>query len=142
MARIDAWFLRIAVLYAIAGMVLGIVMAASQDHAQMPTHAHVNLLGWASMALYAVVYRVWPEAARSRLAWWQFWLANAGTLVLVIGVGGIMQGYPQSFEPLASIGSLLSLVAMLLFGVIVFASVPATESNREPTDRLARGAAR
>jgi cbb3-type cytochrome oxidase subunit 1 len=135
MARIDALFLRAAVVYAILGIVLGIVMAATQDHSQMPTHAHVNLLGWVSMALYAVVYRVWPEAARSRLAWPQFWLANGGTLVLVIGVAGIMQGYPESFEPLASIGSLASLAAMLLFAVVVFTRVPATQSAREGAER-------
>jgi cbb3-type cytochrome oxidase subunit 1 len=90
MRGIDGLFLRTAVIYVIAGMSLGIFMALSDDHSQMPTHAHMNLLGWASMALYAVVYRVWPEAMRSPLARWHFWIANLGTLVVVIGVAGIM----------------------------------------------------
>jgi len=63
MKGIDRLFLRIAVVYVLAGMALGIFMAMSDDHSQMPTHAHMNLMGWASMALYAVVYRVWPETA-------------------------------------------------------------------------------
>ncbi len=123
MRGIDALFLRTAVIYVLAGMSLGIFMALSDDHSQMPTHAHMNLLGWASMALYAVVYRVWPEAARSPLAAWHFWIANLGTLVVVIGVAGIMAGHEQSFGPLAGVGSILSLVGMLLFAAIVYTRV-------------------
>src|SRR5438477_251820 len=80
MKGIDGLFLRTAVVYAIAGMALGIFMAISEDHSQMPTHAHMNLLGWVSMALYAAVYRLWPEAARSPLAPWHFWIANLGAV--------------------------------------------------------------
>lgn len=123
---IDGLFLRIAVVYALAGMSLGIFMAMSDDHTQMPTHAHLNLMGWASMALYAVVYRVWPEAARSPLAAWHFWIANLGTLVAVAGVAGVMAGHEDTFGPIAGIGSILSLIGMLLFAVIVYTSVGLT----------------
>jgi cbb3-type cytochrome oxidase subunit 1 len=123
MKSIDQLFLRIAVIYVLAGMALGIFMAMSADHSQMPTHAHMNLMGWASMALYAVIYRAWPEAARSPLARWHFWLANLGTLVLSIGVGGTMAGHEQSFEPIAGIGSIISLIGMLLFAIIVYTRV-------------------
>ena len=50
MKGIDRLFLRIAVVYVLAGMALGIFMAMSDDHSQMPTHAHMNLMGWAPMA--------------------------------------------------------------------------------------------
>lgn len=126
MKGIDGLFLRIAVVYVIAGMALGIFMAMSDDHTQMPTHAHVNLMGWASMALYAVVYRVWPEAARSRLAVWHFWTANLGTLVAVAGVAGIMAGHEDAFGPIAGIGSILALIGMLLFAVIVYTRIGLT----------------
>src|SRR5260370_27669558 len=99
MRGIDGLFLRTAVVYALAGMALGIFMAMSDDHSQMPTHAHMNLLGWASMALYAVVYRVWPETARSPLATWHFWIANLGTLVAVGGVAGRMAGIDRERLP-------------------------------------------
>lgn len=123
MKGIDGLFLRTAVVYVLAGMSLGIFMALSEDHSQMPTHAHMNLLGWASMALYAVVYRVWPEAARSPLAAWHFWIANLGTLVVVVGVAGIMAGHEERFGPIAGVGSILSLIGMLLFAVIVYTRV-------------------
>lgn len=123
MKGIDGLFLRTAVVYVLAGMSLGIFMALSDDHSQMPTHAHMNLLGWASMALYAVVYRVWPEAARSPLAAWHFWIANLGTLTVVIGVAGIMAGREETFGPVAGVGSILSLIGMLLFAAIVYTRV-------------------
>jgi cbb3-type cytochrome oxidase subunit 1 len=123
MRGIDGLFLRTAVIYVLAGMSLGIFMALSDDHSQMPTHAHMNLLGWVSMALYAVVYRLWPETARSALAPWHFWIANLGTLVVVVGVAGIMSGREETFGPVAGVGALLSLLGMLLFAAIVYTRV-------------------
>ena len=51
----------------------------------MPTHAHLNLVGWVSMALYALVYRQWPAAGQNRLALIHFWVANAGAILLTDG---------------------------------------------------------
>ena len=70
MANIDRWFLRIAVIYALVAMFLGITMGIREDFTQAPT---LNLVGWVSMALYALVYRQYPAAApnlatRSRTA--------------------------------------------------------------------------
>ena len=36
---------RAAVLFGLLGMGLGIAMAIARDHAVMPGHAHLNLLG-------------------------------------------------------------------------------------------------
>ncbi len=43
-----------AVLFVIAGMIWGIVMAISEDHSAMPAHAHLNLLGWVSLFLFGI----------------------------------------------------------------------------------------
>jgi heme/copper-type cytochrome/quinol oxidase subunit 1 len=139
MKGIDALFLRIAVLYVIAGMALGIFMAVSEDHTMMPAHAHMNLLGWVSMALYAGVYRIWPETAQSPLARWHFWLANIGTLTAVVGIAGIMGGYPDGFGPVAGIGSILALASMLLFAAIVYARVPLARSAESTATPLRHG---
>jgi hypothetical protein len=136
MRGIDGLFLRTAVVYVLAGMSLGIFMALSDDHSQMPTHAHMNLLGWASMALYALVYRAWPEAARSPLAPWHFWIANLGTLVVVIGVAGIMAGREETFGPIAGVGSILSLLGMLLFAAIVYTRVGVARSRAASAESL------
>jgi hypothetical protein len=40
-----------AVLFAIAGMALGLHLAISGDHEQHVSHAHIMLAGWISLAL-------------------------------------------------------------------------------------------
>jgi hypothetical protein len=122
MANIDRWFLRIAVLYALVAMALGIHMGMSQDHSQMPTHAHLNLLGWASMALYALIYRQWPAAGQTKLALVHFWVANAGALLLNAGVYALYAGN-MALEPVAIAGSLITILGMLVFAIIVWSKI-------------------
>ena len=122
MANIDRWFLRIAVLYALVAMALGIMMGISQDHSQMPTHAHLNLLGWVSMALYALIYRQWPGAGKTKLALIHFWIANAGALLLNAGVYALMAGN-MALEPVAIVGSLITILGMAMFAFIVWSKI-------------------
>ena len=122
MPNIDRWFLRIAVIYALVAMVLGIVMGISEDHTQTPTHAHLNLVGWVSMALYALVYRQYPAAAQSRLALVHFWVANIGAVLLTLGVYILMAGM-QSLMLIVISGSLITILGMLIFTAIVFSKV-------------------
>ncbi len=119
MFAIDIWFLRLAAIYALVGMSLGMWMAVSGDHGQYPTHAHINLLGWVSFALYGLVYRVFPAAARSVLAPWQFGLSSLGALLLAFGVAGILAGH-EAFAPLAGIGGSMALLGAALFAAILF----------------------
>ena len=62
MKNMSNWFLRLAVLYLIAGVSLGLFMAASHDHSMFPVHAHLNLLGWVSLSLFGLFYRACPAA--------------------------------------------------------------------------------
>jgi len=49
-----------AVLFVLAGMLWGIQMAISNNHAPFPAHAHLNLLGWVSLFLFGIYYRLNP----------------------------------------------------------------------------------
>ncbi len=122
MQNLDRWFLRIAVVYALVAMVLGIFMGISEDHSQLPTHAHLNLVGWVSMAIYALVYRQYPAAAQSRLAPIHFWIANVGALMLAAGIYIQMAGMP-SLVFIVITGSLITLLGMLIFAGIVYSKV-------------------
>ena len=44
-------WLKLAVLYLIVGVGLGIAMGATENFTLRPVHAHLNLLGWTTMAL-------------------------------------------------------------------------------------------
>lgn len=112
---------RIACLFAIAGVAMGIAMAASNNHAVMPAHAHLNLLGWVSLFLFGIYYRLHPAVDAGRLARVQVGLWSAGTVALTVAVAALHLGY-AAFEPVAAVASLVVLAALGLFTVAVFRS--------------------
>jgi len=118
--KLSNHLLRASVIYAILGMMLGIHMAASNDHGQMPTHAHLMLLGWVGMTIYAFVYRALEGAAEGVLAKLHVSLAHIGLVALTAGLYLIFSGNASIGEPVATAASLALLANMLLFAVIVF----------------------
>jgi len=113
------WFFFTATLYVVAGMIWGIVMAATDDHSLYPAHAHLNLVGWVTMALFGVYYHLVPKAGEHWSAKLHFAVATAGILIMV---PGIVLALERSEETLAKIGSILTLVSMLIFVVNVWRS--------------------
>ena len=124
---------RLAVLFVIAGMAMGIGMAMSQDHSIMPAHAHLNMLGWVSLFLFGIYYERRPALDTSRLAIIQVAVWSIGTVVLTMAVAALHLGY-TAFDPVAAIASLTVLAAMLMFAYAVFR--PARYLNPTPTGRL------
>ena len=117
--KASALSFRLAVLFVVAGMAMGIGMAAAQDHSIMPAHAHLNLLGWVSLFLFGIYYERRPALDSSRLALVQVGLWSVGTVILTAAVAAIHLGYTAA-EPLAGIASLIVLSAMLIFATFVF----------------------
>ena len=124
---------RLAVLFIIVGIAMGIGMAASQNHAIMPAHAHLNLLGWVSLFLFGIYYERRPTLDTSRLALIQVGVWSVGTVLLTVAVAALHLGY-AAFEPIAAISSLIVLAAMLLFAYFVFR--PVTSVVPGPTVRM------
>jgi hypothetical protein len=108
-----------AVIFVIAGMIWGIIMAITENHSPFPAHAHLNLLGWVSLFLFGMYYRLHPslEGATSALVQVAVWII--GTIILATGVGLVTTGHPIG-EPIAAVGSFVVLFAMLLFAWLVF----------------------
>ena len=71
--------------YLLIGMALGDYMGANEDFTLKPVHAHINLLGFALMAIFAAIYKVFPAMAASKLATYHFFLHQVGALTLMIG---------------------------------------------------------
>ncbi|WP_200808371.1 hypothetical protein [Tistlia consotensis] len=122
--------------FVVVGMVWGIVMAISQDHSAMPAHAHLNLLGWVSLFLFGIYYRLHPslDAARSAALQVRVWIL--GTAVLAVGVGLLHTGHPVG-DPIAAVGSLVVLLDMLLFGWLVFRNEGADADRRRELEPAA-----
>jgi cbb3-type cytochrome oxidase subunit 1 len=62
MPKIDVSFILLSVLCLIFGIVMGIVMGAAHDFQFTPVHAHLNLLGWVSLALFGLIYKAYPAS--------------------------------------------------------------------------------
>ena len=105
---------RMAALYFLAGILLGLGMGIAADHTLFGVHAHLNLLGWASLAIIGLIYQHLPNLAGNRVAKLQFWLHNLGLPVMMVGLTGKMLGHAQ-FEPLLVCGALVVGVSVLLF---------------------------
>jgi hypothetical protein len=75
-------------------------------------HAHLNLVGWATMALFAVYYRLTPQAARGWLPRIHAAAAIPGVAIMVPGIALANSG--GSPGP-AILGSLLVFTSMVIF---------------------------
>lgn len=112
MKNLDLKFLLLAAIMLTAGVGLGIRMGIVHDFSLAPVHAHINLVGWASLALFGIVYRLYPAMAESRLAGLHFILAAPAAVMFPIGIAlSILAERP-----------LVAIVASLFWmaGVLVF----------------------
>ena len=75
-------------------------------------HAHVNLVGFASMVLFGLIYRAYPAFAESRLAAAHFLIYTIGAILFLAGLP-LAQARPTI--ALAEIGSLSVLVGLFVF---------------------------
>jgi hypothetical protein len=112
-------FIRIAVVYLVIGATLGIIMGIKGDFALAPVHAHLNLLGFATLAIAGLVYRAHPAAAATRLARLHFWLHNLGLPVFMIGLAIMLSGN-AAWLPVVIVGSLTVLVALFVFAANIW----------------------
>ena len=112
MRNIAFYFFGAAVLCVTVGMFWGIHMAISGDHTMAPAHAHLNLVGWTTMGLFGLYYTVTPKAAATMLAKIHLCFAVAGVVCIVPGIALAVWG---SGEALAAIGSILTVISMLIF---------------------------
>ncbi|MEP7181348.1 MAG: cytochrome-c oxidase [Betaproteobacteria bacterium] len=118
-------FLKIAVVYLMVGVVLGLVMGIRGNFALAPVHAHLNLLGWASLALVGLIYHLYPAAGTTKLARVHFWMHNLTLPVLMGALALLLSGY-EAVDPVVAIGSVVMVVALFVFAVNVFVNVKAT----------------
>ena len=107
-------FLRIAVLWFLACVLLGAYMGATRQFMDKPIHVHGNLLGWVSCALFALVHRGWPQLQALASARAHFWLHNIG--LLVMGAGLVMMTREvKAADALIGVGSVLLVAATAAF---------------------------
>lgn len=115
-------WLKIAVIYFVVGVTLGIFMGATEDFTLKPVHAHMNLLGWATLALAGVIYTLFPRAGESRLGKLHFWLQNISLPVMMVSLAVVLHGN-TAVVPLLVAAEFAAFVGVILFAVNVFINV-------------------
>lgn len=135
MPRISQYFFKVAVVFLIIGILMGLQMAMSGNHNVIGAHAHTNLLGWVTSAIFGGYYALNPAKAQSRLAEIHFWVYTVSVAVMVPSLYALYIGYP-AVEPLVAVASLTALGAVILFAYVVFS--PARASARVDGTALAQ----
>lgn len=132
----NRWFIVCSLAYAVLGGAFGVLQAVAPSLAPgLPAraHGHIMLLGFVAMMIYGVGLHTLPRFANrplhsERLANAQFWAANAGLILVVIG-------WIAYSEPVLIAGGLVAWAAMLAFAYNIIRSV----SARPQTDGPQRG---
>ena len=109
----------LSVLLLLVGMLGGLAMGVQQNFVLAPAHAHLNLIGGVLLFLFGLYYRLIPAAGRSLLAKIQGSLHMAGAILFPLGIAVVLLKGP-TFEAAPIAGSLIVVVAMVLFAVVVF----------------------
>ena len=118
-ANAGAVWIKVSVLYLMIGVGMGIFMGAVQDFSLRPVHAHVNLLGFTTLAIAGVIYSVYPKAGGSILAKLHFWLMNLSLPVMMIALAFLLKGH-QKVVPALIIAEMVAAVAVLTFAANLF----------------------
>lgn len=110
---------RAATFYLMAGLVLGIVMAASGDFTLKGVHGHIHLLGWVTLALTGVVYALAPDVAKGALAHWHVVLHNLGLPIMLVALAAYLSSVAAA-EPGIAVGAALSTAGLGAFTLAIW----------------------
>lgn len=126
-SRMAVIWLKLAVAYLLVGVTLGLVMGITHHFEYIPVHAHINLLGWASLGLAGVIYHLFPRAGGHWLGLLHFWLHNIGLPLFVTGLFIMLSGHPGA-EPLVVVGAITALAGILCFTINLFINLKITKT--------------
>jgi hypothetical protein len=118
-SRAGIVWLKLSVVYLIIGIGMGIAMGASQNFTLRPVHAHVNLIGWTTMAPAGLIYSVFPQAGTSRLARAHFWLLNLALPVMMVALGLVLFGH-MDVAPVLALAEIVGAAGIAAFAANLF----------------------
>lgn len=116
--KIERIHLLLGLVWIVAGMLLGEHMGRTGDHTQMPTHAHIMLLGGVLSIVWAVLYRVFALGG-GLIAVLQTGLHHVAALVMIIALY-MMYGGMQTEETLGPVLGIASILAILSAVLMLF----------------------
>ncbi|MCP1156584.1 cytochrome-c oxidase [Bacillus infantis] len=118
-------FIKASVIYFFIGISLGYYMGVSDLFQFTSAHAHINLLGWVSLAITGLIYHVFPVAGENKIATIHYWFMMIGIPLLTFAMILFGLGKFEIGGPLSGIGGTLTLIGVLLFTINVIKNVKA-----------------
>ena len=120
MPRVSAAFFALGVVCLFIGMGMGMKMGASEDFTVMPAHAHLNLLGWVTMAIYGTFYALTHASLKPKLAWTNFALAAIGVAAMIPSLALYLPAHDAKFIPGIMVGEIATVLSLLTFAISVY----------------------
>ena len=115
MPKIDRAYVATALILLVIGMLLGFYMGAAGDSSVRDTHVALVLTGFVTLAIYGVIYRLWPAMKEGVLARVQFWSAAIGASLMIVGAYLSQAGMTVI---VIAIGSVLAIIAAVLLTIL------------------------
>ncbi|MEQ6389535.1 cytochrome-c oxidase [Bacillaceae bacterium S4-13-58] len=119
------WCIRIAAVYFMVGVSMGIFMESAGDHTLVGVHAHINLVGWVSIAIFGLIYHFFPKLSQNWLGKLHFWAYNISLPLFMIGLANLLYGN-EGLLPLVIVGSNVLLVSVVLFVINILVNLRRT----------------
>jgi peptidoglycan/LPS O-acetylase OafA/YrhL len=132
MPRVSELFFKTAIVFLMLGIAAGLEMAISGDHSAFPAHAHINLLGWVTSAIFGGYYALNPAKAARRIAMIHYGVYTLGLVIMTPALYLMLHGNP-ALEPVVAAGSLIVAAAVLIFAVVVFSAQTVSSVSGMPS---------
>lgn len=133
MPAVSHLFFRAGILFLLVGVGLGLAMSISQNHDVIGAHAHINLLGWVTSAVFGGYYALNPAKAEGLLPRIHFWVYTAGVVIMSGALYLLLKGTAGMEAPLA-VGSLMVAVGVLIGAYVFFAPAGTATARVQPAE--------
>ncbi len=146
MPTLTRWFLRAAMLYLVAALVLGIVMAIPGSPLLFgpwfAPYIHFLVLGWATQMIFGVGLWMFPRRkpldldAVPWLEWICFWCLNAGLVVRAIAEPIVATHRTEMAAAALTVSAALQLLSVVAFVILAWPRVTAGAKGGGPRPSL------
>ncbi|WP_144462033.1 cytochrome-c oxidase [Siminovitchia fortis] len=117
--------IKIAVVYFLIGISLGLYMSVTHKFVLSTVHVHMNLLGWVSLAIAGILYLLFPHLPLTSAAKAHFWLHNIGLPIMMISIALAILEVSPVFFPIATLGGVVTVLGVFCFGYNVLKNLRA-----------------
>jgi hypothetical protein len=120
MPHVAQLFFKTAIVFLIIGIGVGLHMGISEDHSAFTAHAHINLLGWVTSAIFGGYYALNRSKAERRISRIHYGVYTIGLAIMLPSLY-MKYGFGMTWvEPILGVSSIVVALGILIFGFVVF----------------------